>query len=117
MDLIYHYTTLDIFKRILKQGFILPDRNEPQNKTEIPTVTFSADQEWEQTRFRVGRLPNGQMVLLSKPLLQHFCGDERHPDVQLEEALQSAERDGKVGADNPQANLNRALGRLAAGFG
>ena len=72
MDLIYHYTTLDIFKRILKQGAILPDRNEPQNETEIPTVTFSADQEWEQTRFRVGRLRTAKWSCSANPSSNTF---------------------------------------------
>ena len=74
MDLIYHYTTFDIFKRLLKQQAILPDRSETQNEKEIPTVTFSAHPEWEPTRYRVGRLPNGQVILLNKMLLQQFCG-------------------------------------------
>src|ERR1039458_9484762 len=72
--MIYHYTSFDIFKRILKQGSILPDRNEPQNEKELPTVTFSAHPFWEPTRYRVGRFPNGQVVMLNKSLLEQFCG-------------------------------------------
>lgn len=74
MDLIYHYTSFDIFKRLLKQQAILPDRSEPQNEKEIPTVTFSKNQEWEATRYRVGRFPNGQIIMMNRPLLERFCG-------------------------------------------
>lgn len=74
MELLWHYTTLDIFKRILKQGAILPDRTEPNNENEIATVTFSSNQEWEGTRYRVGRLPDGRLVMMNRTLLQHFCG-------------------------------------------
>ena len=71
---LYHYTTGSVFKKILKQGAILPDRNEPDNEKEIPTVTFSSHPVWEKTRFRVGRTPDGQLVMLSQNLLKKFDG-------------------------------------------
>ncbi len=58
----------------LKQGAIVPDRTEPQNENEKPTVTFSRHQDWEPTRYRIGRLPNGQLVMMNKMLLHSFCG-------------------------------------------
>jgi hypothetical protein len=73
-QLIWHYTTGDVFKRILKQGAILPDKSEPDNPKERPTVTFSTNQDWERTRYRVGRLPDGQLVMMGKKLLNQFCG-------------------------------------------
>jgi len=71
---LYHYTTFDTFKRMLKQGEIKPDRSEPENQNEIPTVTFSSHPEWEPTRYRVGKLPNGQMIMMNRLLLEKFCG-------------------------------------------
>jgi len=71
---LYHYTSGNVFKRILKQGSILPDRNEPDNEKEVPSVTFSSNPEWERTRFRVGRMPDGQLVMMSQKLLQKFDG-------------------------------------------
>ena len=73
-DILFHYTTGTVFKKILKQGAILPDKNEPDNEKEIPTVTFSSHPIWEKTRFRVGRLPDGQLVMLSQKLLQKYDG-------------------------------------------
>jgi hypothetical protein len=73
-DVIYHYTTGNVFSRILKQGAINPDRSEPNNHKEVPTVTFSTDPVWERTRFRVGRLPDGQLIMMSKDLLKKFDG-------------------------------------------
>src|ERR1041385_8974796 len=73
-NVLYHYTTGNVFKKILKQGAILPDRSEPENEKEIPTVTFSSNPIWEKTRFRVGRMPDGQLVMLSQKLLQKFDG-------------------------------------------
>jgi hypothetical protein len=72
--LIWHYTTFDVFKRILKHAAIIPDRSEPNNETEIPTVTFSAHPHWEPTRYRIGRLPTGQVIMMNKALLKQFCG-------------------------------------------
>jgi hypothetical protein len=72
--LLWHYTTGDVFKRILDQGAIEPDKTEPHNPKEIPTVTFSSDQDWERTRYRVGRLPEGQLVLMGKDSLVKNCG-------------------------------------------
>jgi hypothetical protein len=74
MNILYHYTTGNVFKKILKQGAILPDKNEPDNEKEVATVTFSSNPVWEETRFRVGRLPDGQLIMLSKKLLQKFDG-------------------------------------------
>ena len=71
---LYHYTTGTVFKKILKQGAILPDKNEPDNEKETATVTFSSNPVWEATRFRVGRLPDGQLVMLGKNLLNKFDG-------------------------------------------
>jgi hypothetical protein len=71
-EVVYHYTTGNIFKRILFQGAIEPDRTEPQNLNETPTVTFSSHPEWEPTRFRVGKLPTGQLVMMNKKLLNEF---------------------------------------------
>jgi len=71
---VYHYTTGNVFKRILFQGAIEPDSTEPQNPKEIPTVTFSSNPEWERTRFRVGRLPDGQLVMMNQALLKEFDG-------------------------------------------
>jgi hypothetical protein len=73
-NLIYHYTTFDTFRQILEQKAILPDKTEPDNPTEIPTVTFSADQDWERTRYRIGKLANGQLMVMDKELLNHNCG-------------------------------------------
>jgi hypothetical protein len=73
-DVIFHYTTGNVFKKILKQGAILPDKNEPDNQKEVASVTFSSHPEWEKTRFRVGRMPDGQLIMLSKNLLQKFDG-------------------------------------------
>jgi hypothetical protein len=73
-DVVFHYTTFDVFKRILKQTAILPDRSEPQNESERPTVTFSTHPHWEPTRYRIGRLPNGQVIMMNKALLKQFCG-------------------------------------------
>jgi hypothetical protein len=71
---LYHYTTSNVFKKILKQGAILPDRSEPDNEKETPTVTFSSHPVWEKTRFRVGKMPDGQLVMLSQNLLKKFDG-------------------------------------------
>lgn len=73
-DVLYHYTTGTVFSRILKQGAILPDRCEPDNEKETGTVTFSANPVWERSRFRVGRLPDGQLIMMSKDLLKKFDG-------------------------------------------
>jgi hypothetical protein len=73
-QVLYHYTTGTVFKKILKQGAILPDKNEPDNEKETATVTFSSNPIWENTRFRVGRLPDGQLVMLGKNLLNKFDG-------------------------------------------
>ena len=73
-NVLYHYTTGNVFKKILKQGAILPDKNEPDNEKETATVTFSSHPEWEKTRFRVGRMPDGQLIMMSKKLLQKFDG-------------------------------------------
>jgi hypothetical protein len=73
-SVLYHYTTGTVFKKILKQGAILPDKNEPDNEKETATVTFSSNPVWENTRFRVGRLPDGQLVMLGKNLLNKFDG-------------------------------------------
>lgn len=71
---LYHYTTGSVLKKILKQGAILADRTEPDNEKEIPSVTFSTNPFWEKTRFRVGKLPDGQLVMMSQKLLQKFDG-------------------------------------------
>lgn len=71
---LYHYTSGNVLKKILKQGAILPDKNEPDNEKEIATVTFSSNPVWENTRFRVGKMPDGQLVMLNKKLLQKFDG-------------------------------------------
>lgn len=73
-EVVYHYTTGNIFRRILHQGAIEPDKTEPQNEKEIATVTFSTHPEWERTRFRVGRLPDGQLILMNQKLLKEFDG-------------------------------------------
>ena len=73
-EIIYHYTTGNVFKRILHQGAIEPDRSEPQNEKEVPTVTFSSHPEWERTRFRVGRTPEGQLLIMNQMLLKQFDG-------------------------------------------
>jgi hypothetical protein len=73
-NVLYHYTTGTVFKQILKQGAILPDRNEPDNEKEIGTVMFSNNPFWEKTRFRVGRMPDGKLVMLGKELLKKFDG-------------------------------------------
>jgi hypothetical protein len=73
-NVVFHYTTGNVFKKILKQGAILPDRSEPDNEKETPTVTFSTHPVWEKTRFRVGRMPDGQLVMLSQALLKKFDG-------------------------------------------
>jgi hypothetical protein len=73
-DVLYHYTTGNVFKRILFQGAIEPDRTEPENEKEIPTVTFSSHPEWERTRFRVGRLPDGRLIMMNQSLLKQFDG-------------------------------------------
>ena len=73
-NVLYHYTTGNVFKKILSQGAILPDRSEPDNEKETPTVTFSTHPVWEKTRFRVGRMPDGQLVMLSQALLKKFDG-------------------------------------------
>lgn len=73
-EVLYHYTSGSVFQRILFQEAIEPDRTEPNNEKEIPTVTFSADPEWEKTRYRIGRMPDGQLVMLSKDLLKQFDG-------------------------------------------
>ena len=73
-EVLYHYTTGNVFKRILFQGAIEPDRTEPENEREIPTVTFSAHPEWERTRFRVGRLPDGRLIMMNQALLKQFDG-------------------------------------------
>jgi hypothetical protein len=72
--ILYHYTTGNIFRRILKQKAILPDLNEPDNEKETPTVMFSTDPIWEKSRFRVGRMPDGQLIMLSQKLLKKFDG-------------------------------------------
>ena len=71
---LFHYTTGSVFRKILHQGAILPDRTEPDNEAEIPTVNFSTNPVWERTRFRVGRMPDGQLVMLNKKLLNKFDG-------------------------------------------
>lgn len=73
-EVLYHYTTGNVFKRILHQGAIEPDRTEPNNETETPTVTFSSNPEWERTRFRVGRTPDGQLIMMNQALLKQFDG-------------------------------------------
>lgn len=73
-DVLYHYTTGNVFRRILGQGAIEPDRTEPQNEKEVPTVTFSSNPVWENTRYRVGKLPDGQLVMMNKDLLRQFDG-------------------------------------------
>jgi hypothetical protein len=73
-DTLFHYTTGNVFRRILHAGAIVPDKTEPENPKEIATATFSAHPEWEPTRFRVGKLPNGKLVMLNKLLLQQFDG-------------------------------------------
>lgn len=73
-EVLYHYTTGSVFQRILHKGAIEPDKTEPDNAKEIPTVTFSSDPDWERTRFRVGRLPDGQLVMMNKTLLKQFDG-------------------------------------------
>jgi len=73
-DVLYHYTTGDVFRRILKNRTLVPDRSEEENVNEVPTVTFSADPIWENTRYRVGKLPDGQLVMMGKELLNRFCG-------------------------------------------
>ena len=73
-QVLFHYTTGNVFRRILKQKAILPDRTEPDNEKETPTVTFSSNPVWEKTRFRVGRMPDGQLVMLSQNLLKKFDG-------------------------------------------
>lgn len=73
-EVLYHYTTGNVFKRILHQGAIEPDRTEPNNEKEIPTVTFSSHPEWERTRFRVGKLKDGQLVMMNKTLLRQYDG-------------------------------------------
>ena len=71
---LYFYTTGNVFKKILKQGAILPDRNEPDNEKETPTVMFSTNPIWEKSRFRVGRMPDGQLIMMSQTLLKKFDG-------------------------------------------
>lgn len=71
---VYHYTTGNLLKKILQQKAILPDKSNPENNKEIPTVVFSSNPVWENTRFRVGKLPDGQIIMMSKPLLQKFDG-------------------------------------------
>jgi hypothetical protein len=71
-DVLYHYTTGNIFRLILKQKAIIPNKTEPDNPTEIPTVTFSTNPVWERTRYRVGKMPDGQLVLMNQKLLKEF---------------------------------------------
>ena len=73
-EVLYHYTTSNVFKRILHQGAIEPDRTEPKNEKEIPTVTFSSHPIWERTRFRVGKMKNGELVMMDGGLLQRYDG-------------------------------------------
>jgi hypothetical protein len=73
-EVLYHYTTGNIFRKILHQGAIEPDRTEPKNENEVPTVTFSSNPVWERTRFRVGKLPDGQLIMMSQQLLKEFDG-------------------------------------------
>ena len=73
-EVLFHYTTGNVFKRILKQESIIPDRSEPNNDGEIATVTFSSNPIWENSRYRVGKLPTGKLVLMSKELLRKFDG-------------------------------------------
>lgn len=73
-EILYHYTTGNILKRILYQGAIEPDRTEPNNESEIPTVTFSSHPQWEPTRFRVGKLKDGQLIVMGPALLMEHDG-------------------------------------------
>jgi hypothetical protein len=73
-NVVFHYTTGSMFRKILAQGAILPDRSEPDNEKEVATVNFSSNPVWEATRFRVGRTPDGQLVMLNKKLLNQFDG-------------------------------------------
>jgi hypothetical protein len=73
-EVLYHYTTGNIFRKILHQGAIEPDRTEINNEQETPTVTFSSHPEWERTRFRVGKLPDGQLIMMSQQLLNLYDG-------------------------------------------
>ncbi len=75
MDLIYHYTTVKLFQKILEQSTILPDKTEPNNPHEIPTTNFSSHPVWEPTRFQLGKTKAGQMILMDKQLLcKYFEG-------------------------------------------
>lgn len=73
-EVLYHYTTGSLFRRMLHKGAIEPDRSEANNLKEVPSITFSSHPTWEATRFRVGKLPDGQLVMMSKKLLQKFDG-------------------------------------------
>jgi hypothetical protein len=73
-ETLYHYTTGSVFRRILHQRAIEPDRTEPNNEKEIPTVTFSSHPVWERTRFRVGKTSEGQLIVMNQELLKQFDG-------------------------------------------
>lgn len=71
---LYYYTSGTILNRILKQKAILPDRSEPQNSKEIPTVVLSSNPVWEKTKYRVGETSQGKLIMMNKKLLQTFDG-------------------------------------------
>jgi len=73
-EVLYHYTTGTVLPKLLFQEAILPDRCEPANEKEIPTVTFSADPIWEKSRFRVGKMKDGKVILMSMMLLKKYDG-------------------------------------------
>jgi hypothetical protein len=73
-EVLYHYTTGTIFQKILEQRAILPDKTEPENEHETPTVTFSSNPVWENSRYRVGRTGDGKLIMMGKNLLKQFDG-------------------------------------------